>query len=364
MKIALVCTTTFTCPPEKYGGEIYVHWLCNALCDLGHEVTLFASYGSIKPKNGKLIPLRLAIPGDWVHMLDTEEDIIKYHTDELRSVDVVHDFSHNCQIGKWCNENNIPHCNTLWGISYIGSSLQGHFNRTNVVTWSKIHKDIGLWTKEQLEASVYGQWHPFSENINKTTKVVMGGVDTAKYFMDLSVEREDFLLFLARAHPSKGLDTVIEIAKRNPDTKIIMAGSYSGLHKADGDMYKSIINKLDNITVIEDVGADEKLKLYQRCKAFLFPVQYAEAFGLVVTEAMSTGAPLIVSDRGSMPELVENGVNGFVCNDIEHYENAIRMINYIDPITVRQYCLGNFTMKRVATDYIRVYESAIKGEKW
>lgn len=364
MKIALVCTTTFTCPPEKYGGEIYVHWLCNALCDLGHEVVLFAAYGSTKPRRGKLIPLRLAIPGDWRHMLDTEDDIIKYHTDELRNVDVVHDFSHNDQIGKWCKENNVPHCNTLWGISYMGTCLTGHFVRDNVVTWSRIHREIGLWTPEQLASSPYGQWHPYSESILPTTKVVLGGVDTAQYHMDLSVDREDWFLFLARAHPSKGVDTVLEIARRNPDMEIKMAGSYSGLHKSDGDMYKTMAEELPNIEIIGDVDADKKLELYQRCKAFLFPVQYAEAFGIVVCEAMSTGAPLIVSDRGSMPELIENGVNGFICTDIEHYENAMRTIKYIDPVTVRRYCLDNFSMRRVAFDYLRVYKATINGEKW
>jgi glycosyltransferase involved in cell wall biosynthesis len=364
MKISLISTTTFPTPPADYGGEIYVSWLCEALCKLGHEVTLFATYDSMIPRNGRLIPLRKTPPGDWVHMLDAEVDVLRRHTDILKQSDVVHDFSHNGQIAKWCLENNVPHCNTLWGISYVGSSLSGAFNRSNVVCWSNIHKQIGTLPEEGFNNTIYAQWHPFSQTIRPTTKVVMGGVDTDYYSPDLSIAREDWFLFLARAHPSKGIDTVIEIARKNPYVLIVIAGSYSGLHKQDGDKYKAIIETLPNIRIIEDPNKEQKRNLYRRCKAFLFPVQYCEAFGLVVAEAMSTGAPLIVSDRGSMPELVENSVNGFVCRDIMHYENAICNIDYINPLNVREHCIEHFSMERVARDYIDVYKCAIDGEIW
>ncbi|MCK5385624.1 MAG: glycosyltransferase [Gammaproteobacteria bacterium] len=364
MKITIVSTTTFSTPPEKYGGEVYVHWLCEALAKLGHHVTLIASYGSKRPTYGKLIQLRRTVPGDWMHMLDTEEDVIRYHAHVLRDSDIVHDFSHNGRITQWCIVNGIPTCNTLWGITYIGNSIYGPFRRNNVVTWSNIHKEIGLWTPDKLANSPYGEWHPFSTNVNSTTKVVVGGVDTDAYFHDPSVEREDWFLFLARAHPSKGVEIVLDIARRNPHVQIKMAGSYSGLHKQAGDMYKEAADSLDNIEIIEDVGTKEKLELYQKCKAFLFPVQYVEAFGIVVTEAMATGAPLIVSDRGSMPELVEHSVNGFICGDVQHYENAMKTIEYINPDTVREHCVNNFSMQRVAEDYIEVYKCAINGEMW
>lgn len=364
MKISLVSTTTFPTPPKDYGGEIYVYWLCEALCKLGHEVTLFATYDSMIPKNGRLIPLRKTPPGDWVHMLDAEVDVLRRHTDILKQSDVVHDFSHNGQIAKWCLENNVPHCNTLWGISYVGSSLSGAFNRSNVVCWSEIHKHIGTLPEEEFNRTVYAQLHPFSQTIRPTTKVVMGGVDTDYYSYNKQDEREDWLLFLARAHPSKGVDTVIEIARRNPHIKIVMAGSYSGLHKGDGDNYKQEMIKLNNIDIIEDPDRVQKRDLYRRCKAFLFPVQYCEAFGLVVAEAMSTGAPCIVSDRGSMPELIESGTNGFICTDMEHYENAIKTIDYINTDIVREHCLNHFSMERVAKDYINVYKCAIGGEIW
>lgn len=366
MKIALTSTTGFSTPPKSYGGEIYVAWLCNSLCKLGHEVILFATYDSMTPSKGQLISLRKAPEGDWVTMLDTEHDVLKYHTEILRKVDIVHDFAHNAQVSLWCKENNIPYCNTIWGNSFLGNRLGlPSFPRDNVICWSEAHKYIGVIGGNGYEGTPWYNKYPFAGKLNSTTKVVLGGVDTEFYNYDSDIKREDWFLFLARAHEAKGVDLAIEIARRNPQLKFKFSGSFSGkLHGTDGERYLQQISQLPNASFVKADTHEQKRILYQKCKALLFPVQYQESFGIVVAEAMACGTPCIVSDRGSMPEIIYNGINGFICKDLEHYENAIRTIDYIKPDTCRLIANSRFNMIRVASDYVEAYKCAMKGEKW
>lgn len=369
MKIALTSTTGFSTPPKGYGGEVYVAWLCNALCNLGHEVILFATFDSMIPKKGELIKLRKAPVLDWVTMLDSEHDVLKYHTDILRQVDIVHDFAHNAQVSLWCKHNNVPYCNTIWGNSFLGNRLGlPSFPRDNVVAWSEAHKHIGLIGGNGYEDTPWYSKYPFAGKLNPSTKVVLGGVDTEFYDYNPLIEREDWFLWFARAHEAKGLDLAIEIARRNPEYKFKFSGSFTGLHEKDGTNYIQRIKSLSNCEYIpmplNSSHHEFKKALYQRCKALLFPVQYQESFGIIPVEAASTGCPLITSDRGSMNEIVISGMNGFICRDIEHYENAIRTIDYIKPEICRLIANSKFNMIRVALDYIEVYKCAIKGEKW
>lgn len=369
MRIALTSTSGYSTPPTGYGGETYVAWLCNALCDMGHEVILFATYDSMIPKKGELIRLRKHPQGDWVTMLDTEYDVIRYHRDILKSVDVVHDFAHNAQVSLWCKENKIPYVNTIWGNSFLGNMLGfPSFHRDNVVCWSEAHKHIGVIGGNGYEGTQWYNKYPFAGNLNPTTKVVLGGADTDFYFHNPNIKREDWFLWFSRAHESKGIDLAIDIARNNPDYKFKFSGSFTGIHENDGNNYITQIKSLPNCEYIQ-MPLDSthhafKRSLYQRCKALLFSVQYQESFGLIPAEAMSTGCPIISSDRGSMPELIENGVNGFLCNDIEHYKNAMINIDYIKPWICRKKSLDKFKMSRVAMDYENIYKLAISGVKW
>lgn len=364
MKIAIVSTTGFTTPPEGYGGEVYVWWLTEALCKLGHEVSLFASYGSNTPSKGKLVPLRRSY-GDWVQMIHTENEVLTtpYILQELLSCDVVHDFSHNKQVAEYCYRHNKPCISTLWGNT---------FNRPhpsyNVVCWSQAHKTVGVTGGTGYEGTPFPA-QP-SGKINQTTEVVLGGVDTD--FYDYNSVRKPHFLWFSRAHPSKGLDIALQIAREMPEIDLIVSGSFttSEDHQMYGNNYLKQIADIPNVLYtpmpLTEDHHNFKKQLYQNATGLIFSVQYAESFGLIPVEAMSTGCPIISSDRGSMPELIENGVNGFICSDIDHYKSAIRNVlnGAIDTKKCREYAVEHFNMKRVASDYVKLYERAILGEKW
>ncbi len=364
MKIAMVSTTGFTTPPEGYGGEVYVWWLTEALCKLGHEVYLFASYGSNTPSKGKLIPLRKSY-GDWIQMIHTENEVVTslYIRNELLDCDVVHDFSHNKQVAEYCYRHSKPCISTLWGNTFNRPNVT-----YNVVCWSQAHKYVGV------EGGTGYEGTPFLANpsgkLNPTTEIVLGGVDTDYY--SYNSKREPFFLWFSRAHPSKGLDIALQIARELPEIHLVVSGSFttSDDHVMYGNQYLEQIKQLPNVEYtampIGSTHHEFKKNLYQNCIGLIFSVQYKESFGLIPVEAMSTGCPIISSDRGSMLEIVKNGVNGFICSDIEHYKSAIRNVlnGAINSNNCRNYALNHFSMERVATDYLKLYERAIKGEKW
>lgn len=364
----MVSTTGFTTPPEGYGGEVFVWWLTDALCKLGHEVVLFASYGSNIPSKGKLVPLRRSY-GDWVQMIKTENEILSepYLRDQLLDCDVVHDFSHNKQVAEYCYRHDKPCISTLWGNT---------FNRPhptyNMVCWSQAHKKVGVTGGTGYEGTPFPA-QP-SGKLNPTTEVVLGGVDTNFYeYSDYRKHASNpSFLWFSRAHPSKGLDIALQIAREMPEIDLIVSGSFttSEDHVKYGNEYLKQMAEIPNVLYTPMPLTENhhlyKKELYSSSIGMIFSVQYAESFGLIPVEAMSTGCPIIASDRGSMPELIENGVNGFLCSDIEHYKSAVRNVlnGAIKSEDCRNHAVKNFNMNRVAEDYVKLYERAINKEKW
>jgi hypothetical protein len=114
MKIALISTTGFSTPPKAYGGETMVHDLAHSLCGIGHDVTLFATFDSDIDYGAVHIPLRKSY-NNASTMLSSEYDVVEHHSGILKSVDIVHDFSHEKQVAEYCRHNDIPCITTLWG---------------------------------------------------------------------------------------------------------------------------------------------------------------------------------------------------------------------------------------------------------
>jgi glycosyltransferase involved in cell wall biosynthesis len=168
--------------------------------------------------------------------------------------------------------------------------------------------------------------------------------------------RGQYLAFLGRVSPEKGLERAIEIARRAKRPLRIAAK----IDRADESYWRARIAPLLSDPLIEFIGeVDEERKpaLLGNAAALLFPIDWPEPFGLAMIEAMSCGTPVIAWPHGSVPEIVEHGVTGFIVNSVEEAVSAVSAIGQLDRGEVRLRFEERFSASRMAHDYLAVYRS-------
>ena len=343
MKIAQVAPLFESVPPKLYGGtERVVSNLTEALVSLGHDVTLFASGDS--KTNAKLVAtvdesLRLnpkCVDPLAHHIVQLQEvmeranefDIIHFHTDYIHFP-----FSEHLK---------IPHVTTLHGRLDI-PDLQPVYNK---------------FQEQPLVSISNDQRKPLPQG---------GFVDTVYHGLPASLHQPGdgnggYLAFLGRISPEKGLVRAIEIALAfNMKLKIA-----AKIDKADEYYYEKEIKHLLEHPLIEYVGEineEEKCFFLGKAYAFLFPINWAEPFGMVLIESMACGTPVIAHPMGSVPEIIEPGKSGFLVNTIEEAVEALRSLKNFDRSQVRKAFEKRFTAERMAEDYMQVYEQLIKQQE-
>jgi glycosyltransferase involved in cell wall biosynthesis len=340
MKIAQVSPLYESVPPKLYGGtERVVSYLTEELVAQGHDVTLFASGDSVT--NARLVAssrcaLRLdqqivdPIPHHLVQLEQVYElaasfDVIHYHFDYLHLPHSRRDLT--------------SHVTTLHGRLDIPDLLPlfYRFSDAPVVSISNSQRKPLRWLNWQ--GTVY---HGLPKNLYVCRE-----------------EPGDYLAFLGRICPEKRLDRAIKIA-RCVGMKIKVAAKVDA---ADRDYYTNVIKPLLDDTCIEFVGEineDQKQDFLGNAYALLFPIDWPEPFGLVAIEAIACGTPVIAYRNGSVPELIEEGVTGFIVEDIEQAARAVRKISNVDRRRCRENFEERFSVTRMARQYVDIYERLIK----
>lgn len=172
----------------------------------------------------------------------------------------------------------------------------------------------------------------------------------------------DYLLFMGRPVPEKGLDNAIQAAIASNE-KLKIGTHFPGAEK-ETPYYKNEIHPyLSNPLINEPgiVGGQAKLTLYKQAKALLFPIEWEEPFGMVMIEAMACGTPVIAYGRGSVPEIVIDGKTGFIVNDIDGMVEAIKKIDTIDRAACRKHVEENFSVEKMVEGYEEVYKKLGKS---
>jgi len=167
----------------------------------------------------------------------------------------------------------------------------------------------------------------------------------------------DYLLYFGRLHPDKGTYEAIQIARRF-GMKLIMAGIIQ-----DEDYYKSRVAPFiddSNIIYVGSVGPERRNELLQGAYALLHPIYFDEPFGLSVIEAMACGTPVIAFNRGSMPEVISEGVTGFLVENIEEALARLELVPTLERRECRRWVQERFSKERMVTDYLKVYETIIE----
>ena len=339
MRIAQVAPLCESVPPRFYGGtERVVAYLTDALVDDGDEVTLFASGDSVTKAH--LIPpchhaLRLnknCIDPLAYHILMLET-VFK----EARSFDLIH-FHIDYMQFPLLRREPVRSLTTLHGCLTIPDlvPLYREFAEIPVVSISDSQRDPLPWINWQ--GTVY---HGLPEDLY--------------HFQE---KPSDYLAFLGRISPEKGLDRAIDIAERVGMPLKIAAK----IDKADKDYFTAVIQPRLNSSVVEfigEIGNDEKDAFLGNAFALLFPIDWAEPFGLVMIEAMACGTPVIAFRRGSVPEIMVDGVTGFIVDDVDTAAAAVSRIALLSRLRCRKIFEARFTVTRMVQEYRKLYARLI-----
>jgi glycosyltransferase involved in cell wall biosynthesis len=171
-----------------------------------------------------------------------------------------------------------------------------------------------------------------------------------------------YVAFLGRTSPEKGLDRAIEIARQAGMPLKIAAK----IDKADQEYFDSCIRPLldtGDIEFLGEIGYPEKNQFLGEASALLFPIAWPEPFGIVMIEAMACGTPVIAYPFGSVPEVVKDGVSGYVVPDLQSAVDAVHNIDCLDRKKVRKHFEQHFTANRMTQDYLRIYERLTSRKK-
>ena len=196
------------------------------------------------------------------------------------------------------------------------------------------------------------------------SEAVFNGVPLKTYTFRPQVEDDAPLVFLGRIEPIKGTHMAIDIAQQS-GRRLVIAGNIS--EEGGGKEYfeKRIRPALDGerIQYIGPVDDVQKNKLLGAAAAFLMPIQWEEPFGIVMAEALACGTPIIGTRRGSVPEVVKKGVNGYVCDTLPEMVAAVSRIKEISRRECRRDCEERFSDRAVVEAYLRIYRQRIDDKK-
>ena len=342
MRIAQVAPLYESVPPKLYGGtERVVSCLTEELIRQGHEVTLFASGDSLT--EARLVPvckqsLRLA-PGcndPLAHHVLLVERVL----DEKENFDLIHFHIDYLHYPRSRNENVVA-LTTLHGRLDIAdlAPLYRRFRDVPVVSISDSQREPLPWLNWQ--GTVYH------------------GLPTTS--LELRERPGKYLAFLGRISPEKGLDDAIAIARRTGVELKIAAK----IDRADQVYFDTVIKPLlkgPGVEFIGEIGHSEKNDFLGGALALLTPVQWPEPFGLVMIEAMACGTPVIGYPRGSVPEVIEDGVSGFIVRGVQQAADAVQAVPALSRKRCRDYFERRFSAARMCEDYLAIYRRLLENE--
>jgi len=340
MRIAQVAPLTEAVPPKLYGGtERVVHWLTEELLALGHDVTLFASGDSYT--SGKLEatwPKALRLDGavrdpNALHMVMLERVRQKCDDDEF---DVLH-----------------------FHLDYYPFSL---FYRQPTPFLTTLHGRLDL-PEHQPVFTTFGKLPVVSiSNAQRRPVPQANWIKTIhhglpEHLLVPKLASHDYLAVLGRIAPEKGIDRAIRIATRCGIPLKIAAK----VDRADQEYYEGLIRPLiasnPLVEYIGEITDREKSDFLSGAIGLMVTIDWPEPFGLVMIESMACGTPVIAFNRGSVAEIVEDGLTGFIVEDETSAVADVERLSALDRSAIRRRFEARFTARRMALDYLAAYRS-------
>jgi glycosyltransferase involved in cell wall biosynthesis len=339
MKIAQVAPLVEAVPPKLYGGtERIVAYLANELAALGHEVTLFASGDSITAAR---------LEAMWPSALRFDETIRDYQAPLVRMLE---------QIARRADEFDIVHLHTDYlgypamqrsGVPFL-ATLHGRLDLPELLPLYDVFDDVPV-------VSISDSQREPLPNANYVATILHG---LPARLLSPGPGAGGYLAFIGRISPEKAPDAAIRIAaEAGMELKIA-----AKVDKVDREYFAEKIMPLLSFPHVEYVGEisdAEKSEFLGNAAGLIFPIAWREPFGLAMIEAMACGTPVIALRRGSVPEVVDEGVTGFIVEDEAQAAHAARRLSLLDRSRIRQVFERRFTARRMTEDYLRIYRRLI-----
>ncbi len=341
MKIAQVAPLWESVPPKLYGGtERIVSYVTEELVHLGHDVTLFASGDSRTAARLEAVcPQALRLNSG---IFNRDAPMIMLQERSLGAAgdfDVIH--SHLDFLGFPLGRRNaVP----------VVTTLHGRLDLQELEPVFREYEEMPLVSISDAQRRPL-PWANWQATIHH-------GLPRDLY--SFHPQPEGYLAFLGRISPEKRPDQAIEIAKRTGRLLRIAAK----VDPADQQYYRSEIEPLLDHPLVEFIGEvsdAEKNDFVGNAAALICPYDWPEPFGLVLIEALACGTPVLAYRRGSIPEIIEDGVTGFVCESLSEMAEAVARIPLIDRARCRAAFETRFTADRMARDYVALYERIIEA---
>jgi glycosyltransferase involved in cell wall biosynthesis len=340
MRIAQVAPLYESVPPRLYGGtERVVSYLTDELVRLGHHVTLFASGDS--RTSATLVPAcreALRLSGSCTDHLAPHLLMVEKIAQRAREFDLIH-----FHIG----QTHFPVLRRMPSVAHV-TTLHGRLDLEELRPLYRDFADI-----------------PVVSISDAQRRPLPGAGWISTVYHGLPVELFTFhaapgsyLAFLGRISPEKRVDRAIAIATACRQPLRIAAK----VDPADRDYFdREVAPLLDNpfVEFIGEIADEQKSEFLGRAKALLFPIDWPEPFGLVMVEALACGLPVIAFPAGSVPELIDHGVTGFIVDSVDDAIDAVCRVESIDRRACRKTFEKRFAVRRMASDYVEVYQKLV-----
>ena len=345
MRIAQIAPLYESVPPQGYGGtERVIAALCDGLSEAGHDVTLFAAGSSAtQARLSPMAPSPLRMCMSRAEMIDVAPHL------HLRMLADVYSRGH---------EFDVIHAHTdLWTLPFVDSTptptvltMHGRLDLDIVRRVLPDYPHVPLVSISDYQRRPLARW-----NLDWTA-TVYNGLDLRRY-LATSIGRNDYLAFVGRINSEKRPDLAVEVASRTGYPLRVAAK----VDPMDVEYFETEIEPLfaeANVDFLGEIGELAKPEFYAGAAATLFPSDWPEPFGLVMIESLAAGTPVIALRRGSVPEILVDGVTGFICDDEDEMIQAVERLDEIDPDECRRQAL-RFTKDEMCARYLDVYDALV-----
>lgn len=363
MKIAQIAPPWISVPPKNYGGtETVIAHLIEGLVALKHDVTLFApADANTSAKLVSFFPHSLIDGGApweahlkaYYHLTKSIEYVKAHH------FDIVH-----LHLSSSADMYAFPLVSSLTTPVIATLHSRFPFDRTPLCQG-------GMWIGDADE--YYMEWLSsipmvaISQSARAEVSYPLRFVGVVPHGLPMDVfkpvveQPENFLVWLGRISPEKGTHLAIHAAKA-ANMPLILAGIVDEQVSEQVTYFEDMIKPhLDGqqITYIGPVNMEQKVDLLSRAKGFLNPIEWEEPFGMVMIEAMSVGCPVITFARGAAPEVVIEGIGGFLVQDVQEMVKSVARLDEFDRQKVRAYAKSKFSVQTMTQNYLKVYQKVI-----